>query len=239
MDNEERRRHLRADTELGARLHAAGTIVRGKSVDLSRGGVRIRRLDEAGPCPAVGTAALIELELGPSGWIAQDGRVVRCDFSDLAVAFDPMADAVARLIDDEIRAVLAAASRPRLLVVDPSAARRHHIAEKLRAAGCEPYEAATPLEAIDLIERPSNHITGVAVAERLTQTDGEELCEFVAETNPGIRVAVIADALSSAAPRSRRTTEPRAAVDATSDDTLERSLRGFVDAVHTLPPTRR
>ena len=107
MDNEERRRHLRADTELGARLHAAGTIVRGKSVDLSRGGVRIRRLDEAGPCPAVGTAALIELELGPSGWIAQDGRVVRCDFSDLAVALDPMADAVARLIDDEIRAVLA------------------------------------------------------------------------------------------------------------------------------------
>lgn len=239
MDNEERRRHLRADTELGARLHAAGTIVRGKSVDLSRGGVRIRRLDEAGPCPAVGTAALIELELGPSGWIAQDGRVVRCDFSDLAVAFDPMAEAVARLIDDEIRAVLAAASRPRLLVVDPSAARRHHIAEKLRAAGYEPYEAATPLEAIDLIERPSNHITGVAVAEHLTQTDGEELCEFVAETNPGIRVAVIADALSGDPPRSRRTTEPRAAVDATSDDTLERSLRGFVDAVHTPPPTRR
>ena len=31
----------------------------------------------------------------------------------------------------------------------------------------------------------------------------------------------------------------RAAVDATSDDTLERSLRGFVDAVHTPPPTRR
>lgn len=240
MDNAERRRHLRADTELGARLHAAGTIVRGKSVDLSRGGVRIRRLDEAGPCPAVGTAALIELELGPSGWIAQDGRVVRCDFSDLAVAFDPMADAVARLIDEEIRAVLAAASRPRLLVVDPSPARRHHIAEKLRAAGCDPYEAATPLEAIDLIERPSSHIAGVAVAEHLTQTDGEELCEFVAETNPGIRLAVIADALSAAdPPRARRTTEPRPAVDATTDDTLERSLRGFVDAVHTPPPTRR
>lgn len=70
------------------------------------------------------------------------------------------------------------------------------------------------------------------MAEHLTQTDGEELCEFVAETNPGIRVAVIADALSGDPPRSRRT-EPRAAVDATSDDTLERSLRGFVDAVHT------
>jgi CheY-like chemotaxis protein len=238
MDHE-RRHHLRADTELGARLHAAGTVVRGKSVDLSRGGVRIRRLDEHVPCPAVGTAALIELELGPNGWIAQDGRVVRCDFCDFAIAFDPVAEAVARLIDEEVRSVLASISRPRLLVVDPSAARRHHIAEKLRAAGCDPYEAATPLEAIDLIERPSNHIAGVAVAEHLTQTDGEELCEFVAETNPGIRLAVIADALSTAdAPRSRRTTEPRPAVDTSSDDTLERSLRGFVDAVQTPAPRR-
>lgn len=238
MDQRERRRHLRADTELGARLHAAGTVLRGKSVDLSRGGVRIRRVDDAGPCPAVGTAALIELELGPGGWVAQDGRVVRCDFADLAVAFDAVADAVARLIDDEVRTVLAAISRPRLLVVDPSPDRRHHIAEKLRAAGCDPYEAATPLEAIDLIERPSNHIAGVAVAEHLTQTDGEELCEFVAETNPGIRLAVIADGLAATAPRARRTTEPRPAVDASSEDTLERSLRGFVDAVHTPPPRR-
>ena len=202
MDYEERRRHLRADTGLGARLHAAGAVVRGKSVDLSRGGVRIRRLDEDRPCPAVGTDALIELELGPSGWIAQDGRVVRCDFSELAIAFDAVADAVARLIDEEIRAVLASISRPRLLVVDPSAARRHQIAEKLRAAGCDPYEAATPLEAIDLIERPSSHIAGVAVAERLTQTDGEELCEFVAETNPGIRLAMIAEATVTSADNS-------------------------------------
>ena len=53
MDYEERRRHLRADTGLGARLHAAGAVVRGKSVDLSRGGVRIRRLDEDHPCPCL------------------------------------------------------------------------------------------------------------------------------------------------------------------------------------------
>ncbi len=240
MDHENRRRHHRADTAFGARLHAAGRVLRGKSVDLSRGGVRIRQLDETAPCPAVGTAALIELELGPDGWVAQDGRLVRCDFGELAIAFDPVADAVARLIDDELRAVAEALSRPRLLVVDPSAARRHHIAEKLRAAGCDPYEAATPLEAIDLIERPSSHIAGVAVAEHLTQTDGEELCEFVAETNPGIRLAWIADAPGSdAPPRARRITEPLPAVDASSDDALERSLRGFVDAVHTPPPARR
>ena len=240
MADPERRRHMRADTDLGARLHAAGTTLKCRSVDLSRGGVRVRRLDEDAPSPAVGTAALIELELGPGGWVAQDGRIVRCDFGELVVAFDGVADAVARLIDDEVRTAIAAVSRPRLVVVDPSAQRRHHIAEKLRAAGCDPYEAATPLEAIDLIERPSNHIAGVAVAEHLTQTDADELCEFVAETNPGIRLALIADAVNAEPPnaRRRRTSEQVPSVDATSDDMLERSLRGFVDAVHTPPPRR-
>lgn len=237
MGHAERRRHHRAETELGVRIHAAGNTLRGRSIDLSRGGVRIRRVDDDAACPAVGSVALVELELGPHGWIAQDGRIVRCDFSDLAIAFDPVADQVARAIDEELRTVIATASRPRLLVVDPSADRRHHIAEKLRAAGCEPYEAATPLEAIDLIERPSNHITGVAVATQLTQTDADELCEFVAETNPGIRLALISEALA-AEPRHHRITDNLPAVDPTSDDTLERSLRGFVDAVHTPPPRR-
>lgn len=236
MGHAERRRHRRAETELGIRVHASGHTMRGRSVDLSRGGVRIRRVDDEAACPAVGSAALVELELGPRGWIAQDGRIVRCDFTDLAIAFDAVAEQVARAIDEELRTVIAAASRPRLLVVDPSADRRHHIAEKLRAAGCEPYEAATPLEAIDLIERPSNHITGVAVAEQLTQTDADELCEFVAETNPGIKLARISEALAEH--RSHRITDSLPAVDPTSDDTLERSLRGFVDAVHTPTPRR-
>ncbi|MEZ4398701.1 MAG: PilZ domain-containing protein [Kofleriaceae bacterium] len=238
MDQAERRRHHRADTELGARIHAAGLTVRGRSVDLSCGGVRIRRDDDQGPCPAVGTAAMIELEVGPRGWLAQDGRIVRCDFSDLAIAFDALAPDVAGWIEAEVRTALAAVSRPRLVVVDPSIDRRHHIAERLRAAGCDPYEAATPLEAIDLIERPSNHIAGVAVAEHLTaQTDGDEFCEFVAETNPGIRIAVINDGLTASA--SGRRPARITAVDARDDDSLERSLKGFLDAVHTPPPPRR
>ena len=237
MEVPNRRRHPRADTEIGARIHAAGLVLRGRSVDLSRGGVRMRRDEDDAPSPAVGTGALVELALGRSGWVAQDGRIVRCDVGAIAVAFAPLADEVARMIDDELRTALAATSRPRLLVVDPSRDRRHHIAEKLRAAGCDPYEAATPLEAIELIDRPANHIAGVAVATHLTQTDGDELCEFVAETNPGIKLATIAAATGNhASARPRRPSEHQ--VDATDDDTLERSLRGWVDAVHTPPPRK-
>lgn len=233
MKHVERRRHPRADTDIGVRIHAASVVVRGRCVDLSRGGVRVRPDDESVPRPAVGTAALVELALGRSGWVAQDGRIIRCGYTEVAIAFDPLADEVARMIDDELRCAIASTSRPRLLVVDPSADRRHQIAEKLRAAGCDPYEAATPLEAIDLIDRPSNHIAGVAVAAQLTQTGGDELCEFVAETNPGIKLALIEEALS---PRHHRSSDHH--VDTTDDDSLERSLRGWVDAVHTPPPRK-
>lgn len=232
----ERRRHPRVATDIGARVHAGRATLRGRCVDLSRGGVRMRRDDDDGPCPAVGTGAMVELALGRSGWIAQDGRVIRCDYGDITVQFAALAEEVALMIDDEVHAVAAAAHRPRLLVVDRSPDRRHHIAEKLRAAGCDPYEVSTPLEAIDLIERPANHIAGVAVASHLTQTDGDELCDFVAETNPGIKLALIDDALSAHEPHGRH--RPEHHVDATDDDTLERSLRGWVDAVHTPPPRR-
>lgn len=211
----ERRRHYRAGLEASALVHAASIVLRGRTVDLSLGGVRIRRIDESTPCPAVGSAAMIELELGRR-WVAQDGRIVRAALDEIVVQFAPLAAEVEDLIEDEVLAALEAAKRPRAIVVDPSAERRHHIAERLREAGCEPYEAATPLDAIGLLEQPRNHISGVAVAARLTQTGGDELCDFVAETNPGIKLALIADVLAD-------------------DDSIDRSLRGFVDQVRAMP----
>jgi PilZ domain len=221
----DRRRHKRASTELGARIHPASAgraqdVVRGRSVDLSRGGVRIRLSDDDAPCPAVGTAVMVELEIGPRGWLAQDGRVVRCDVGELVIGFDALSDDAVRQIDGEVITAVAASSRPRLLIVDSAIDRRHHIAEKVRAAGCDAFEVGTPLEAIEMMECPSNHITGVAVAQQLTQTDGDEFCDFVAETNPGITLARIADLATPDG----------------DDAHLERSIKGFVDAVHVHTP---
>lgn len=212
----ERRRHYRAGLDASALIHAAAIVLRGRIVDLSLGGVRIRRADETTPCPAVGSAAMVELELGRR-WIAQDGRITRCELDELVITFGPLAAEVEDLIEDEVLAALEAAKRPRTIVVDPSAERRHRVAERLREAGCEPYEVATPLDAIGLLESPRHHISGVAIAQHLTQTNGDELCEFVAETNPGIKLALIADALAQ------------------DDDSIDRSLRGFVDSVTSRP----
>lgn len=213
----ERRRHYRAGFEAGALVHAASIVIRGRTVDLSLGGVRIRRIDESTPCPAVGSAAMIELELGRR-WVAQDGRIVRCAIDEIIVQFAPLAAEVEDLIEDEVLASIEATRRPRAIVVDPSAERRHKVAERLREAGCEPYEAATPLDAIGLLEQPRNHISAVAIAQTLTQTGGDELCDFVAETNPGIKLALLADVLAD-------------------DDSIDRSLRGFVDQVRAMPRT--
>jgi CheY-like chemotaxis protein len=215
----ERRRHYRASLDASALIHAAAIVMRGRIVDLSLGGVRIRRIDETTPCPAVGSAAMVELELGTRGWIATDGRIVRCALDELVVQFAPLAAQVEDLIEDEVLNALEAAKRPRMIVVDPSAERRRRVSQKLRAAGCESYEAATPLEAIGLLEKPRHHIAGVAVAQHLTQTGGDEMCDFLAETNPGIKLALLQDLVGD-------------------DDSLDSSLQHFVESVGgATPPT--
>lgn len=71
-----------------------------------------------------------------------------------------------------------------------------------------------------------------------------EFCDFVAETNPNIKLALIAEALAEGTvdeplPRSRRITDRIDTVVPSEDDTMEISLRGFVDSVAPKSRTRR
>ncbi len=240
----ERRRHYRADLEAGAMVHVANVALKSRIVDLSLGGVRLRRVEDGVPCPAIGTMATLELEIGGRGWVVVHGFIQRVELDELVIAFGALPADVEDLIEDEVLAAVEAEQRPRMLVVDREPERRRRVAEKLRAAGCESYEASTPLEAIDLMERPRSHISGVAVSEHLTQTGADEFCDFVAQTNPHIKLALIAEALAEGtresqagandddvtgdAPRARRVSERIATVVPSDEDTMERSLRGFV-----------
>jgi CheY-like chemotaxis protein len=237
----ERRRYYRAGLETGAVVHAAKLALKGRIIDLSLGGVRIRRADDTAPCPAPGTAAMVEMEIGEHGWIAADGFVVRAAIDEIVISFAPLAAEVEDLIEDEVLAAIEASRRPRMIVVDQQRERRRRVADKLRAAGCDSYEAATPLEAIDLMERPRSHIKGVAVAEHLTQTGGDEFCDFVHQTNPNIKLALLAEQLADGTvdqpiPRAHRISDriPTVAV-VENDETMDRSLKGFVDSVATRP----
>lgn len=235
-DRQERRRHYRAGMESGAVIHASRVAIKGRIVDLSLGGVRVRRTDDQAPCPAPGTGVMIEMEIGVRGWIAVDGIIRRCSIDELVIRFAPLAAEVEDVIEDEVLAAIEATRRPRMIVVDRHADRRRRVADKLRAAGCESYEASTPLEAIDLLERPRSHIKGVAVAETLTQTGADEFCDFVGQTNPRIKLALITETLAEGTvdlpiERAHRISERISTVVPPDEDTMELSLRGFVESV--------
>jgi hypothetical protein len=80
---------------------------------------------------------------------------------------------------------------PVVVVVDQAETRRHRVAESIRHAGGRSIEAATPLEAIAIVESGNQDIDALAIAQKLTQTGGDELVSYMSITHPDLEVAVI------------------------------------------------
>ena len=188
----DRRRHFRAGISGGAVVHGQGHSVRGHITNLSLGGALIQLADGTHDVD-LDHDVTVELELGGSGWVSQKGRVRRRTDGQLAIEFARLGPDIEDVIEDEVAAAQDAHRSPRVVVCDPREERRHEIAEKLRVHGYTSIEAATPLEAIALVEQPRNHVAAVAVAETLTQTGPHELVEFLTESNPHIKLAMFAD----------------------------------------------
>lgn len=246
----DRRRHLRVPRTISALLHVGVMTLRGRVLDLSLGGALVR-FGEDEICPAAGCVGLLELHL-KEGWRHLRVRVVRCDVGLVALHFHQVAPALAAALEAEIAAAVEACRRPPIVVMDPEPDRRHRIAETLRTAGCDPVEAATPLEAIDLVEKHGG-IRGMAVADSATQTSADELCEYVSQSNPEIRLRRIAvgtrdvpltDDLVADPPPSPLHLAPVARPSGTlpvpivaDDETLDTALRDFaLDTASDLSP---
>jgi hypothetical protein len=184
-----RRRSFRAEVDGCAIVHAPGGIsMRCRVADLGLGGVRLHA-DETDLASGLGVT--LELECAGAGWVVQRGRVVRHDGGQIAVVFDELAPEVQQLIADEMLGAVEALQVPRVVIVDRAAERRRRLAGVLREQGCCSLEAATPLEAVALVERSRNHVRAVMVAETLTQTQADELLEFLADAHPNIEVVRI------------------------------------------------
>lgn len=189
----DRRRHFRAGVCGGAVVHGRGVSLRGQITNLSLGGALIELVREPDETPELDHEIIVELEIGGSGWVAQRGHVRRCSKREVAIAFGAVGPDVEDVIEDEVVAAVEARRSPRVVVVDPRPERRQQVAEKLRARGCTSIEAATPLEAIALVEQPRNHVAAVAMAETLTQTGPHELVDYLSESNPNIKLAMFSE----------------------------------------------
>jgi CheY-like chemotaxis protein len=208
-----RRRHDRASVNGGVLVRAESAIVRCEVVDLSLGGVLVRELlgTDRGPRLAPDQEVSVELEVDRLGWVQHRGHVARVDEPSgatrvrlVAIAFAPLPAPLAEAIAGELRAADEARRSPRVLVVDPSPPRRRRVAAALRDAGSCPLEAATPLEAVDVMERSRVAVSAVAVAARTrSQTQTDELVEYLSEAHPGVRLALIIDSTGEAAPNPR------------------------------------
>jgi len=194
--DDDRRRSYRADVRGLAVLHAPGDAGRARYhiENLSLGGARLRRAAGTTPPPLpVGAAVTVELGVDGTGWVVQQGQILRSDRDALAIGFGPLTPEAEDLIEDEVLAAIEARRAPRVVVVDRSAPRRLRLAAALERGGLCALEASTPLEAIDLVERSRTHVAVAAIHETLTQTGGWELIAYLGDAHPQLKIAVIAD----------------------------------------------
>jgi CheY-like chemotaxis protein len=187
----ERRRNFRAIGRGAVIVHGSRVALRGELANVSLGGALVHCAPGPAPVPGRGMPLWVELELG-GRWISQHARARRCDIGEIALEFEQVTAEVEDLIEDHVLSIVEAERAPRVVVLDSSAPRRRRISEALSRAGCESYEASTPLEAIHRVET-SPGISAVAVSEHVSHTASEALVDYFSESNPHIKIAVLAD----------------------------------------------
>lgn len=231
----DRRHSFRADVHGCAIVHGPGGASRCVVVDLCLGGVRLLELVRGASDLVPGAEVTCELEIAGQGWVVQRGRVLRHEQGELAIAFEGLSPEVEDVIEEEVLCALEARRAPRVVVVDRSEARRHRIAEALRENGCCSLEAATPLEAVDLIEQSRTHVSAVVVAETLTQTQADELIAFVFESHPDVKVALITEVRAVTSEAAHEPRWPLAGViTCEGDDVLVGPIRALAAQLPTI-----
>jgi CheY-like chemotaxis protein len=225
----DRRHYPRAQVGGSALIHAPGAVVRCEITNLSIHGALLRPSIALGTALAPGTVVSVDLHLvGSRSWIGQRGKVRRCAGrgAPLAITFERVSPEFEDMVEDEVLDELEAARSPRVLIVDRDDARRGRVAAALHAAGCSPLEASTPLAAIEMVEASHDHLAAAAIAVDLTQTGGRELAQFLADTHPGIRIAVLMPARRHRErPPRRRRRDPIVIMDGTPEPDWPATVR--------------
>lgn len=142
-------------------------------------------------------AADVELRLATqSGCVG--ARTVRVEVNPrrrwrIAVAFDRVDPSMRDAIDSTIEDAISAARRRPILVIDDDADRRVAMIDLLRARGMTPLAPRTPLDAIDLLTRPSLHVDVCLLAPN------HSLASVIDDSFPWVTTTEIIDDIETSA----------------------------------------
>lgn len=187
----DRRRALRAPVHGGAVLYGRRAAIHGGIENLSLTGVLLRSRETV----LRGVSIEVELRLPAAGRPKVRGHIVRAerheDGTRIAIHFDRVSADAEDAIEDEVVAALNAARRRPVLVIDGIEDRRLDLAEALRARNMTPLTPRTPLEVVDALSNPKEHVEVCLVSCEFGDVHGRELASFIHEAFPWVRIMYV------------------------------------------------
>jgi hypothetical protein len=137
----------------------------------------------------------VRLDAGHQEWWDATGRVLRIQADGIAVAFDTLAPALVRTLDELATAARAHQRVVNVVLIDTDPQRRSAMAAGFRATGCAVVEAATSLEAIVRLGEASFEPDVIAIADSDPALESEDMRVFVERDHPKVKVVKIGDQL--------------------------------------------
>lgn len=201
----ERREDVRVAAAGSAIVYGRRTV-RGRLVDMSAGGLRLRveapvlpfsiRVHAAPVGPAlyeVGERVDLELHLDRAGsrWLQFHGAVVRADEHEVAVALTSVPLEFADVVKDALVTQLEGLDFAHVLLVDGNLQRRQPFAALLRHVGCRVVEVSTPLEAIAHLGHAAVHRWTISIAETDPPRIAAELHHHLVDSNAPVDVRIL------------------------------------------------
>lgn len=189
----DRREHVRVNAH-GSVIVYGNVTTRGRLSNISSAGMLMRPTESGHGC-RVGEAVDVDLHLDRTGatWLRFRGEAVRSERGEVAISFSSVPLDFADVVQDALLSALEGSALPHILIVDTNTQRRAPFAGLLRRAGCRVAEVGTPLDAIAYLGGSSIHSWVVAIAGTVPKNTGDELEQFLMESDAPVEVRMLGD----------------------------------------------
>ena len=134
----------------------------------------------------------VRLDAGHQEWWKATGRVMRIYADGIALAFDTLAPALLRTLDELATASQAHQRVINVVLIDADPNRRSAMSAGFREAGCAVVEAASSLEAIVRLGEAAFEPDVIAIASSKS-LDAVDMRTFVERDHPKVKVIAIGD----------------------------------------------